>query len=159
MQMLCNECKQQKPESEVKLGICDDCFNFGSAKPSPIGTRSMPVTNPAPNIIITTSIDVPRREIDHVISIVSAEVAVGVNVLRDIANSWRDVFGGRSASSQNVLREARTACLDELKREAHALGADAIIAVSLNYNEISASGSGGGILFVAANGTAVRLAD
>ena len=37
-------------------------------------------------------------------------------------------------------------------------GADAIIAMDLDYNEISTRGNGGGILFVAATGTAVSLA-
>ncbi|WEX91283.1 heavy metal-binding domain-containing protein [Sinorhizobium garamanticum] len=43
------------------------------------------------------------------------------------------------------------------KAEAAAIGADAIIAVRLYYSEVSAGGSGGGILFVAASGTAVKL--
>lgn len=81
-----------------------------------------------------------------------------MNIFRDIANSFRDFVGGRANSSQKSLREARLACLDGLRREAEAVGADAVIAVDLDYNELSTSGSGGGILFVAASGTAVKLA-
>ncbi|KKX34505.1 hypothetical protein YH62_02030 [Rhizobium sp. LC145] len=108
-------------------------------------------------MILTTSIDVPKRKVDSVVSIVATEAALGMNILRDIANSFRDTFGGRSESSQKVLAEARRACLDDLKREAAKVGADAVIAVDIHYNEISTGGSGGGILFVAASGTAVRL--
>jgi uncharacterized protein YbjQ (UPF0145 family) len=108
-------------------------------------------------IVLTTSIDVPKREIESVISIVAAEAALGLNVFRDIANNIRDFVGGRSETSQKALREARLACLDQLRREAAAIGADAVIAVDLDYNELSTSGSGGGILFVAASGTAVKL--
>lgn len=79
-----------------------------------------------------------------------------MNIFRDIANNWRDFVGGRGNSAQKSLKEARTACLEELKREAAAIGADAVIAVDLDYNELSTSGSGG-ILFVAATGTAVKL--
>ncbi|MGX1259784.1 YbjQ family protein [Sinorhizobium fredii] len=158
MQSLCRDCGRYKPEKEVQLGICDECFNHGAPRTSPPTSVVSPsAASIVPDIIITTSIDVPRREIDKVISIVAAEAALGVNVFRDIANSWRDIFGGRSASSQNALREARTACLDELKREAAAVGADAVIAVALNYNQVSTGGSGGSILFVAASGTAVKL--
>ncbi|MBY5614111.1 YbjQ family protein [Rhizobium leguminosarum] len=108
-------------------------------------------------IVLTTSIDVPNRKVESVISIIAAEAALGMNIFRDIANNWRDFVGGRSNSSQKSLREARLACLDELRREAAAVGADAVIAVDLDYNELSTSGSGG-ILFVAASGTAVKLA-
>ncbi|MGV1761860.1 heavy metal-binding domain-containing protein [Rhizobium sp. A22-96] len=53
----------------------------------------------------------------------------------------------------------RQACLDQLKRQAFEIGADAVIAIDLDYNEATTgSGSGSGILFVAATGTAVRLA-
>lgn len=79
-----------------------------------------------------------------------------MSVFKDIANNWRDFVGGRSSTAQNTLRDARTACMAELRREAAALEADAVIAVSLDYNEIS-TGSGG-IVFVAASGTAVKLA-
>ncbi len=169
--LVCNECGQEKPDNEVQLGICDYCFKHGAPKrnttsftPRPLngGTNERPTattyTPPEPTeIVLTTSIDVPNRKIECVISIVAAEAAIGMNVFRDIANNWRDFVGGRSHSSQNSLREARLACLEQLKREAAAIGADAVIAVDLDYNELSTS-AGGGILFVAASGTAVKLA-
>lgn len=159
MQLQCKECGTFKAESEVQLGICDACFNYSA--PRPQATASLPRTlvgkaSSPPNVILTTSIDVPNRQIESVISIVATEAALGMNVLRDIANNWRDFVGGRASSAQKSLKEARLACLDELKREAAALGADAVIAVDLDYNELSTGGSGG-IVFVAASGTAVKL--
>ncbi|TKT67062.1 YbjQ family protein [Rhizobium sp. LC145] len=149
----CNQCGLDKPKDEVYLGVCDDCYH-GRAAPAPTAAK---VTDSHDHIILTTSIDVPKRKVDSVVSIVATEAALGMNILRDIANSFRDTFGGRSESSQKVLAEARRACLDDLKREAAKVGADAVIAVDIHYNEISTGGSGGGILFVAASGTAVRL--
>lgn len=108
------------------------------------------------NLILTTSIDVPNREVGEVLSIVSSEAAIGMNVFKDIANNWRDFVGGRSETSQNALKDTRTACLEELKKEAVKLRADAVIAVSFAYNQLNTSGPGG-ILFVAASGTAVTL--
>ena len=130
-------------------GLCSDCDDRAQAEAKQLRLES---------IILTTSIDIPKREIESVISIVATEVALGMSIFRDIANNWRDFVGGRSGSSQKSLHEARTACLDELRREAAALGADAVIAIDLDYNELSTAGSGGGILFVAASGTAVKLA-
>ncbi|MDX0116340.1 heavy metal-binding domain-containing protein [Sinorhizobium meliloti] len=152
----CKECGAAKPDHQVQLGVCDECFNYSSKKQSTAnGTRS-PTATSNHNIILTTSIDVPNRTIERVVSIVAAEAALGMNVFRDVANNWRDFVGGRSNSAQKSLKEARTACLDELRREASALGADAVIAVDLDYNELSTGGAG--ILFVAASGTAVKLA-
>lgn len=107
-------------------------------------------------VILTTSIDVPNRAIENVISIVASEAAIGMNVFKDIANNWRDFVGGRSETSQNALRETREACIDGLKKEAAKVGADAVIAVDFAYNQLNTSGPGG-ILFVAATGTAVTL--
>jgi uncharacterized protein YbjQ (UPF0145 family) len=53
------------------------------------------------------------------------------------------------------LKDARTTCLRELKIAAIELGADAVIAVDLDYQEFS--GKGKGMLFLVASGTAVKL--
>jgi uncharacterized protein YbjQ (UPF0145 family) len=143
----------------VKLGICDDCFKYG---PSPAAggfnehNRINDINRVVQKIIVTTSFDIPNRKIEHIIDIVASEAALGMNIFRDIANNWRDFVGGRANSAQMSLKDARLACLEGLKREAAAIGADAVISVDLDYNELSTGGSGG-ILFVAASGTAVKL--
>lgn len=130
-----------------KDGFCADCEEMASKADGDQKMRS---------IIMTTSFDVPNREVESVISIIASEAALGMNVFKDIANNWRDFVGGRSATSQASLKEARLACLDGLRAEAHAIGADAVISVDLDYNQLATGGTGG-ILFVAATGTAVKL--
>lgn len=154
---LCNECGEEKPDGQVQLGVCDDCFKFGPPNQGRPRPKTSSLHSELPDIILTTSIDVPNRKIERVISIVATEVALGMNVFRDIANNWRDFLGGRSSASQKALEEARSECLAELKRKAAAVGAEAVIAIDLDYNQLSTHG-GGGILFVAASGTAVKLA-
>ena len=46
--------------------------------------------------------------------------------------------------------------LDDLRQQAANLGADAVVAVALNYSDISDGGKS--MLFLVATGTAVRLA-
>jgi uncharacterized protein YbjQ (UPF0145 family) len=65
-------------------------------------------------------------------------------------------FGGRSKSYQSTLKDARKTVLLELRREAHRMGADAVLGVDLDYSEIS--GGGKSMLFMVASGTAVKLA-
>lgn len=66
-----------------------------------------------------------------------------------------DTFGGRSKTMQDGLREARKTALSELRLEAQALGADAVVGIDLDYSEIS--GGGKSMLFLVASGTAVKL--
>lgn len=106
-------------------------------------------------VVVTTAQSVAGYSVVETLDIVSAECVLGVNIFSDIAASFSDVFGGRSSSYQGKLRDARKACIVELKKEAFSLGANAIIAVDLDYSEIS--GGGKSMLFIVANGTAVRV--
>lgn len=79
----------------------------------------------------------------------------------DMRNAWtrgneiNHTGGGRSESSQKVLRQARHTCLSELKREAAKIGANGVIAIEMNYSEFS--GEGKSMLFLVATGTAVLV--
>ena len=104
---------------------------------------------------LTTTHEFPGRQIRDALGIVSAECVLGINVFRDMLGGIRDIVGGRSGTHQKALREAKQACLEELAQEASQLGADAVVGVDLDYSEIS--GSGKGMVFLVASGTAVRL--
>lgn len=143
----CISCRKEKYFLNHE-GICDACVEYAAEEAERVKIRG---------IVLTTALEVPKRSIESALGIVATESAIGLSIFKDIANTWRDFVGGRSATVQNALRDARKSCLDELRKEAHKLKADAVIAIDLNYNEIS-TGSGG-ILFVAASGTAVKLSD
>lgn len=106
--------------------------------------------------IILTTETAHNLPVAERLDIVTAEVVIGMHLFKDIAGVFRDVFGGRSKLMQEGLRDARKTALDELRREAHALGADAVVGVDLDYSEIS--GGGKSMLFLVASGTAVTLA-
>jgi uncharacterized protein YbjQ (UPF0145 family) len=89
------------------------------------------------------------------IEIITAECVFGMNLFRDFFSGVRDIVGGRNKSTQKALRDARRTVLDELKKEAVSVNANAVIAVRLDYSEIS--GGGKSMLFVVASGTAVRV--
>jgi uncharacterized protein YbjQ (UPF0145 family) len=89
------------------------------------------------------------------IEVITAECVFGMNLFKDFFAGIRDIFGGRSSSSQKVLRDARRTCLTELRREALIVGANAIVGVDLDYSEIS--GDGKSMLFVVVSGTAVTV--
>ena len=106
-------------------------------------------------VVLTTTANVPNKEIKEVVAIVSAEVAVGMNIFKDMFSAGRDVVGGRAGAVQNTLRDLRGQALDELRQEASRVGADAVVGVDLDYSEFS--GGVRSMLFIVANGTAVKL--
>ena len=103
-------------------------------------------------VILTTAYVVSNREIDHEIEVITSECVYGMNVFRDFFAGARNFFGGRSKASQKVLNDLRETCLYELKALAYDKGADAVIAIDLDYSEFS-----GGMLFLVASGTAVKF--
>lgn len=104
----------------------------------------------------TTTPMLPGHTITQVVDVVSAEVAYGMNVLKDWLAGLTDVVGGRSGATQSVLRDARRQVMVELRAEAFDLGADALVGVRMDFNEFS--GGGKSMLFVVATGTAVKVA-
>ena len=103
-------------------------------------------------VILTTAYVVSNREIDHEIEVITSECVYGMNVFRDVFAAARNIFGGRSDATQKILNDLRETCLYELKALAYDKGADAVIAIDLDYSEFS-----GGMLFLVASGTAVKL--
>ncbi|WP_299757824.1 heavy metal-binding domain-containing protein [uncultured Boseongicola sp.] len=104
-------------------------------------------------MILTTETTVGRVER---LGIVATEVVLGMNIFRDVLANVRDIFGGRSGAVQKTLDEAREAAFDDLRIKAAELGADAVIAVDIDYHSIS-TGSSVNMMMVAVSGTAVRL--
>jgi uncharacterized protein YbjQ (UPF0145 family) len=80
-------------------------------------------------------------------------IGAGVAVLTGIGAGIRDIVGGRAGSYESVLREAKETALKEMSDHAARMGANAVIAVDLDYETVGRSGS---MLMVTAAGTAVR---
>ena len=93
------------------------------------------------------------KEITQYFGIVSGETIIGANVFKDFFAGIRDIVGGRAGSYESVLREAKETALKEMSDHAARMGANAVIAVDLDYETVGGSGS---MLMVTAAGTAVR---
>lgn len=53
------------------------------------------------------------------------------------------------------MKQGRKLCLSKLKQEAFEIGANAVVAVNINYSELN--GQGKSMLFMVATGTAVVI--
>lgn len=136
---LCNQCRvgvQDRQAWEETQAYVEQAIEFEEEIDAILLT-----TETAPNLPITERIE-----------IVTAECAFGMNIFKDLFAGVRDIVGGRSEAVQKTMRDARRTALYELKREAHAVGANAVVGVDLDYVELSAAGS---MVMLVASGTAV----
>ena len=78
-----------------------------------------------------------------------------VNIVRDFFTSFRDIFGGRSGSYQDVMKAMQDDVINEAKEEARRLGANAIVGFSLDYDNIGSKNKS--LLMASAKGTAVVI--
>lgn len=108
------------------------------------------------SMITSTTHTIEGREIAEYRGIVTGEAILGTNIFRDIFAGIRDIVGGRAGAYEKALREAREIALSEMQDEAAKLGANAVIGVDLDYENIS-TGSSGSMLMVSASGTAVVI--
>ena len=103
-------------------------------------------------MLLSTTPSIAGRRIHEYKGIVTGEASLGATVFRDLFASIRDIVGGRSASYEKVLKDARDMALAELAEEARRLGANAVVGIDLDYETI---GAGSSMLMVSASGTAV----
>ncbi|MFT4053052.1 MAG: heavy metal-binding domain-containing protein [Novosphingobium sp.] len=103
-------------------------------------------------MIVTTTPTVEGRPVRDYLGIVTGEVIVGANLVRDLFAAVTDIVGGRSGKYEEVLQRARREALKEMEAEADKLGGNAVVGVDIDYEVI---GSHGSMLMVSCSGTAV----
>ena len=107
-------------------------------------------------MIAVTTNELEGEKIVKYVGIVTGEAIIGANIVKDFFAGIRDIVGGRSASYEEGLREAKDIALREMQEQAIRLGANAVIGVDLDYETLGRNGS---MLMVSASGTAVIVED
>lgn len=102
-------------------------------------------------LLSTTSV-IDGRPVSRYLGVVTGEAIIGANVFRDLFAAVRDIVGGRSATYERGLAEAREVAMTELQQRATELGANAVIGIDLDYEVL---GKNNGMLMVSVSGTAV----
>ena len=105
-------------------------------------------------MILSTTPQIDGCPIREYKGVVTGETIIGANFLKDIFAGIRDIVGGRSASYEKVLREAKETSMQEMMQRAHEMGANAIVGIDIDYETI---GEGNSMLMVATSGTAVVI--
>ena len=103
-------------------------------------------------MILTTTPTIEGKQIVDYKGVVFGEVVSGVNFMKDIEASIRNIFGGRSQSYEGELIEARNNAMNEMAERAAQMGANAVVGIDIDYEVL---GADNGMMMVIASGTAV----
>lgn len=106
-------------------------------------------------LVTTTPTLEGKAAISEYYGLVSGEAIMGANIFKDLFAGIRDIVGGRSQAYEKELRKAKETAIQEMVMEAQRLGANAVVAVDLDYETINTGG--GNMLMVTASGTAVKI--
>ena len=102
--------------------------------------------------LITTSTEIPGYRITDNLGIVRGITVRSRNVFMNIGAGIQTLFGGNISIYSELCEKARQEAFDILVEHAGEMGADAIIAMRYDANEIM-----GGVTEVLAYGTAVKI--
>lgn len=101
---------------------------------------------------ITTTNDIPGREIAAVLGIVQGNTVRSRNIGRDIGAGLRGIVGGEIKTYTDMTSNARDEAFNRMQNQAIALGADAIVGVRFTTSMVMQGASE-----MLAYGTAVTL--
>lgn len=107
------------------------------------------------NILITTTNTIENASIGSYLGVITTNIVIGANLFSDFAASFTDVFGGFSNTYQSKLEKIYHAAIDDLKHKALNMGANAVIGVRVDFDEVT--GGGKSMFMVSITGTAIKL--
>ena len=103
-------------------------------------------------MLMTTTTVFEGRPVSRYLGVVTGEAIIGANIFRDVFASVRDIVGGRSATYERGLAEAREIAMKEMEQKAQELGANGVVGIDIDYEVL---GQNNGMLMVSVSGTAV----
>lgn len=103
-------------------------------------------------MIVTTTSTLQGYKIEKYLGVVTGETIIGANIVRDFMANITDIIGGGTSAYEESLHEAKETAMREMTDIAEAMGANAVIGVDLDFENI---GQHGGMLMVTATGTAI----
>ncbi|MEI8013085.1 MAG: heavy metal-binding domain-containing protein [Candidatus Omnitrophota bacterium] len=105
-------------------------------------------------MIVVTTPSIQGKDIRAYKGLVTGDIVVGVNFLKDWEAGIKDALGGRVGGYEKDLQEAKRLALAQMTEQAENIGANAIVGVNFQY---AAVGQHGTMLLASAVGTAVVI--
>jgi uncharacterized protein YbjQ (UPF0145 family) len=105
-------------------------------------------------MIISNMEEIPGKRVVQHLGVVQGSTVQAKNVFRDIGASLKNLVGGELKSYTDLINNSRQEALQRMKREAVALGANAVLNVRFSTSTITQ-----GAAELLAYGTAVVVED
>ena len=103
-------------------------------------------------MIFSTTTEIPGREIENILGVVTGSIVQSKNIGRDIIAGFKSVIGGEIKGYTQMLTEARNEAVSRLAREAEEMNADAVVNIRFVTSSVIDGASE-----LLAYGTAVKL--
>jgi uncharacterized protein YbjQ (UPF0145 family) len=127
---------------------------LASHSEGPAGHLSVPRVAPQSISFPLLSIhEVPGRVLTDALGLVTAQCVMSRGAFSDAGSDLKSIFGGNLAGMEKAISNAITSVRADLVREARALGADAVLGVTVSLASVADKAEA-----VLASGTAVRTA-
>ena len=92
-------------------------------------------------MLITTTDNVPGRNITETKGMVRGSTVRARNIGRDITAGFRNIVGGELPEYTNLLDESRALAIERMVEQAESLGANAIVATRFTTSSMSQGAS------------------
>ncbi|MGH1385755.1 YbjQ family protein [Kordia sp.] len=103
-------------------------------------------------MIITTTENIPNKEITEILGVARGSTVRARNIGRDIFAGLKNIVGGEIEEYSKLQAESREQALQRMEQDAERLGADAIVNVRMTTSMVMQGASE-----ILAYGTAVKL--
>ncbi len=87
-------------------------------------------------MILTTTQEVPGREIVEVLGLVKGNTIRARNVGNDLLAGLKNLVGGEIVEYTKLMAESREQSIDRLVAAGQAMGADAIVGIRMSTSEV-----------------------
>ncbi len=103
-------------------------------------------------MIISTTDSIPNKEISQILGVARGRTVRSRNIGRDIFAGLKNIVGGEIEEYTKLQAQSREQAMQRMERDAHKLGADAILNIRLTTSMVMQGASE-----ILAYGTAVKL--
>lgn len=114
--------------------------------------RIKQLTEASKAVIVTTTTGIDGYRVAQYLGIESVEFVIGTGIFSEVSSSFADFLGRRSSAFETKLRAAKEEAMKALKYIAAEKGANAVVAVDLDYTEFT-----GNRIALIINGTLVVI--
>lgn len=104
---------------------------------------------------ITTTETIIGQTILETKEAIFSEQVLSVNLVKDALSGLKSMFGGKSSAYEQEYRMGRDAAIQELEAQAHCMGGNGIVRLTINYSQFINSDIM--LVIVTASGTVVKL--